>query len=136
MDEYTSKVRVWELLCPGLPAEVGRAKRWTRDVLTGHPHAEDAALIVTELVTNAVTHTTTPDVRLTLRRAGAAISLTVTDHSHSDTEPRHGRPTDDATHGRGLLLAHLLAAAIQLTTSHTGHTVTAHLTAPPEAAPC
>ena len=39
MDEYTCRELAWELLCPGLPEEVARARRWTRDILTNYPCA-------------------------------------------------------------------------------------------------
>lgn len=59
MHEYMSmgSVRVWGLTCPGFPEEVGRARRWTRDILSGHACVDDAALIVSELGTNALLYT-------------------------------------------------------------------------------
>ncbi|CAL2066726.1 protein of unknown function [Streptomyces murinus] len=51
------RVQVWGLSCPGFPEEVSRARRWTRDILRGSPLADDAALIVSELSTNAIRHT-------------------------------------------------------------------------------
>jgi hypothetical protein len=41
---------------PGEPCQVPRARREVARFLAGHPAAEDAALIVSELAGNAVTH--------------------------------------------------------------------------------
>ncbi|MFD5029378.1 ATP-binding protein [Streptomyces sp. NPDC058405] len=130
MHEYTSTTRVWELLCPGLPEEVGRARHWTRDVLGEHPRADDAALIVTELVTNAITHAASPDFRLTLRRVGSALTLTVTDRGRGVGHPRTAHPGDDDAHGRGLVIVHLLADPVRIACHPLGHTVTVHLAIP------
>jgi anti-sigma regulatory factor (Ser/Thr protein kinase) len=127
MDEYTSKVQVWELLCPGLPDEIARARRWTRDILTGCPCADDAALIVSELGTNAVTHTASPDFRVTIRRTAQALTLAVTDRGTSTTSPHITRPEADTPHGRGLAIVTLLATDLDITRNPHGHTVTAHL---------
>src|SRR4051794_34170301 len=39
---------------PGEPQQLRAARNWTRTTLNGHPHTEDAALIVTELSTNVL----------------------------------------------------------------------------------
>lgn len=129
MDEYTSTVRVWELSCPRLPDEVGRARRWTRDILHDSPCADDAALIVTELGANAVTHTTGPAFRVTITRTPETVMLTVTDTGATTTHPRITHPHQDATHGRGLAIVTVLAAALEIHHDGHGHTVTAHLPA-------
>jgi anti-sigma regulatory factor (Ser/Thr protein kinase) len=134
MDEYTSMVQVWELLCPGVPEEVSRARRWTRDVLSGCPAAEDAELIVSELGTNAVTHTTSRDFRVTIRRTCAAVTITVTDRGDSASTPHLTAPYDNGTHGRGLAVVTQLAADVRVTGNLQGHVVAAHL--PTEVAPC
>ncbi|PJE97196.1 hypothetical protein CUT44_13955 [Streptomyces carminius] len=140
MDEYTSTVQVWELSCPRLPAEVARARRWTRDILTGSPHADDAALIVTELSANAVTHTTGPAFRITITRTTQAVTLAVTDTGGSPTHPHITHPDEESTHGRGLAIVTHLAAALEIHHDTGGHTVTATLPAPlpaaREAQPC
>src|SRR5579884_4013538 len=56
MDEYMSRRGVWYLTCRNSPEEIGRARRWTRDMLQGQPIADDAELIVSELSTNALLH--------------------------------------------------------------------------------
>ncbi|MFI8189705.1 ATP-binding protein [Streptomyces sp. NPDC085946] len=99
------------------PAEVGRARRWTRSRLAGcgiqadEPLAETLILLVSELVTNAVVHTGRPAV-LRLSLSGVAVSeatvrLEVADRSGRAPVPRC--PDDDATNGRGLALVDGLA---------------------------
>ncbi|GAB3453733.1 ATP-binding protein [Streptomonospora sediminis] len=46
----------WSRMFPGLPAEVAQARAFTRAVMGGHPLAETAELVVSELATNAVQH--------------------------------------------------------------------------------
>ncbi|MET8632375.1 ATP-binding protein [Streptomyces sp. NPDC004096] len=104
------------------PAEVGRARRWTRSRLVGsgiaadEPLAETLVLLVSELVTNAVVHTGCPAVlRLLLTgvrddscgAAAGTVRLEVTDASARPPAPRHA--TGDETGGRGLELVDGLA---------------------------
>ncbi|MFC5957819.1 ATP-binding protein [Streptomyces pratens] len=99
------------------PAEVGRARRWTRSRLAGsgiaadEPLAETLILLVSELVTNAVVHTGCPAVlRLSLpgTTAGeATVRLEVADRSDRAPVPRC--VDGDATGGRGLALVDGLA---------------------------
>ncbi|SDC95281.1 ATP-binding protein [Streptomyces prasinopilosus] len=99
------------------PAEVGRARRWTRSRLAGsgiaadEPLAETLVLLVSELVTNAVVHTGCPAVlRLSLPGAAAGeatVRLEVADRSDRAPVPR--RADGDATGGRGLALVDGLA---------------------------
>ncbi|MEX3107671.1 MULTISPECIES: ATP-binding protein [unclassified Streptomyces] len=99
------------------PAEVGRARRWACARLAGSALADDdalaetLALIVSELVTNAVVHTGRPAV-LSLCLPGeaageATVRLEVADGSERAPVPRCA--TDDATGGRGLALVDGLA---------------------------
>ncbi|AVH58112.1 MULTISPECIES: ATP-binding protein [Streptomyces] len=98
------------------PAEVGRARRWTRSRLTGsgieadEPLAETLILLVSELVTNAVVHTGCPAVlRLSLPRGAESdtVRLEVADSSARPPAPRHA--DGDETNGRGLELVDGLA---------------------------
>ena len=134
MHEYMSRTQLWELLFPGLPEEVSRARRWTRDVLADCPYADDAALIVTELGTNAVTHTTSPDFRVTIRHARATVTITVSDRGFSATVPCPTTPYGGGTHGRGLFLVTQLATHVRITNRPYGHTIAAHLV--PEVPAC
>ncbi|MEW1860689.1 ATP-binding protein [Streptomyces sp. NPDC088194] len=131
MDEYTSRVRVWGLTCPGSPEEVGRARRWTRDILRESPCADDAALIVTELGANALLHTISGDpagtFHITLAVSAQLVSISVTDSGGTKTAPRVERPTVEDTHGRGLSMVNALAQRVETHGDRHGHTVTAHL---------
>ncbi len=99
------------------PAEVGRARRWTRarlavsGIAAEEPLAETLVLLVSELVTNAVVHTGAPAVlSLSLpseAAAAAPVRLEVADASTRAPVPRCA--DDDATGGRGLALVDGLA---------------------------
>ncbi|MEU9982251.1 ATP-binding protein [Streptomyces sp. NPDC050856] len=131
MHEYTSTVRVWGLSCPGLPEEVSRARRWTRDILRGSPLAEDAELIVSELSANAILHTasgrTSGSFHLALAVSPQVIALSVTDDGSTGTAPNVKHQDQEAEHGRGLGMVRALAHRVVVHGSHGGHTVTAEL---------
>ncbi|MFD7238760.1 ATP-binding protein [Streptomyces syringium] len=137
MDEYTSRVRAWGLTCPGSPEEVGRARRWTRDVLGDCPCVDDATLIVSELSTNAVTHTASGNdaglFHITLALSERVVAISVMDAGNSATGPKveHARAAD--THGRGLALVSVLAENVAVCRNSQGYTVTAELLMPPRA---
>ncbi|MFE6031013.1 ATP-binding protein [Streptomyces niveus] len=68
--------------------------------LTGTP-AEDAQLVVSELVTNAISHGSGP-VRLRVRHANHELLIEVTDRSTTPAKRR--RPSANDVDGRGLVL--------------------------------
>ncbi|MFK8907576.1 ATP-binding protein [Streptomyces sp. YS-3] len=113
----------------GDPQELSAARRWTRATLDGHPHSDDAALIVTELGTNALAHTASGDgtfhVRLTVSER--AITITVTDSGGTETAPEVQHPPLNSTHGRGLALVTALADSVTIQGDDSGRTVTAEL---------
>ncbi|MET8555956.1 ATP-binding protein [Streptomyces sp. NPDC004959] len=131
MHEYTSNTRVWGLSCPGSPEEVSRARRWTRDILRDSPLVDDAALIVSELGTNAILHTASGQgggtFHLALAVSPQAIALSVTDEGATGTDPKVEHPDDDAVHGRGLGMVSALAHRVVVHDSEDGYTVTAEL---------
>lgn len=131
MHEYMSKRRVWSLVCPGSPEEVGRVRRWTRDILRGFPCAEDAALIVTELGSNALLHTSSGGaagvLSVMVTVDSRLVSISVVDSGGTKNEPQAGHPTDDDTHGRGLQLVSALTLNVEVHGDSKGHTVIAHL---------
>jgi anti-sigma regulatory factor (Ser/Thr protein kinase) len=76
--------------------------------------AETAALLVSELVTNAVTHdrTATGSAWVALEITGDHDQLHVEVHDASPAQPvLREAPSLDAEHGRGLLLVDLLSSA-------------------------
>jgi signal transduction histidine kinase len=89
-------------------ASVAEARHRTLAWLFGHPigreTAEAAALIVSELVTNAIVHSGTDIVRCVLRLGGGLLRIEVTDHGVGSEEPTVCEPADDDVSGRGLLL--------------------------------
>ncbi|MCD9880699.1 ATP-binding protein [Streptomyces guryensis] len=131
MHEYTSKPRVWGLTCPGFPEEVGRARRWTRDILRGSPLAEDAELIVSELSANAILHTASGgesgSFHLVLAVSPQVIALSVTDDGGTGTAPKVEHQDQEAEHGRGLGMVTAIAHQVVVHDSDGGHTVTAEL---------
>lgn len=135
MHEYTSTPRVWGLSCPGFPEEVSRARRWTRDILRGSPLADDAALIVSELSTNAIRHTASGldsgIFHLAVAVSAQVIAVSVTDDGGTGTAPKVEHQDHDAEHGRGLDMVSLIAHRVVAHSSDQGYTVTAELYADP-----
>ncbi|UNS98032.1 ATP-binding protein [Streptomyces tubbatahanensis] len=131
MHEYMSDWRIWELTCPGLPEEIGRARRWTRDVLRDSPHADDAALIVSELGSNALVHSASGSpngsFHVSLHRSPGTVVLAVTDTGGGATKPHVATPDEDDTHGRGLGLVAALANCVRVTGDDYGRTVTVEI---------
>jgi anti-sigma regulatory factor (Ser/Thr protein kinase) len=75
---------------------------------------DDAALIISELFTNALIHTDSSQIMCRILAAPHTLYLSITDQGHGPTGPRI-RPThtgperDSAESGRGLLLVSALA---------------------------
>ncbi|MFC8537687.1 ATP-binding protein [Streptomyces sp. NPDC057249] len=94
------------------PESVAAARRLTKARLgewgTGDDTLDAAVLIVSELVTNAVVHTTSARVLCELRCLDGRLRVSVQDQGHQPDGPRLGRGADDE-HGRGLLLVDSLA---------------------------
>ncbi|OEV11443.1 ATP-binding protein [Streptomyces nanshensis] len=109
--------------------QVGHARRWTRDVLAGCPSVQDAVLIVSELGTNAVTHTTSPDFRVTTCVDENTVTISVTDRGDSVSAPHLAKPYGNGTHGRGLAIVSQLTSAVHVSRTVRGRTVAARLTA-------
>ncbi|MFJ2199377.1 ATP-binding protein [Streptomyces violaceusniger] len=128
-----STPRVWGLMCPGFREEVTRARRWTRDILSDHPCADDAELIVSELGSNALTHTASGrdfgTFQLTLSLSSRAVAISVTD-AGGRPEPHLTEANLYDTHGRGLSIVMALACRLDITGNKHGRTITAQLVAP------
>lgn len=119
------------------PAAAAHARRFVRDTLRswGLPGSEgqasslvdDAVLLTSELVTNAVVHAGT-QVSLTCRLGGKAIEVTVRDR-HPARSLTAGQPDGeqadpgDRTSGRGLMLPSALATAWGVTYARTAKAV-------------
>src|SRR5262245_29309153 len=74
--------------------------------------ADDAALIISELVTNAVSASAIlpdrPPVSLRLISGGRSLRIEVQDHSPADLRPA-AEASDDTEHGRGLVVVAALS---------------------------
>ena len=94
---------------PGAPASVGRARRLVAGAMREWQleHLEEpAALLVSELVTNAVLHART-QVCVEVQRTAAVVRVVVSDGSRR--LPRQRRHDVTAATGRGLGLLQVLA---------------------------
>ena len=94
---------------PPEPASASAARRFAKDVLQELRESDLAdvvALLVSELVTNAVLHAGSP-VQLAVRRRGQNVRIEVADES--PVAPGVRDYDDDATTGRGLGLLEMLA---------------------------
>ncbi|GAB2893800.1 ATP-binding protein [Streptomyces mayteni] len=95
-----------------LPAEresAAVARRLVRRWLGDTPVVEDAALVVTELVANAVTHTGSRHVVCRLTVCEDEVWIAVEDEGGTLAVPRPREPDDGAECGRGLLLVEALS---------------------------
>ncbi|MFC8421107.1 ATP-binding protein [Streptomyces sp. NPDC057236] len=95
---------------PGSPAQ---ARRLTRARLTGWSVCEDtcdtAALVVSELVTNAIVHTASSHIVCELHDGGELVRIAVRDEGCAPGQPRaNTRQQPEDEHGRGLLLVDAL----------------------------
>ncbi|MEU3250427.1 ATP-binding protein [Streptomyces sp. NPDC006997] len=97
---------------PGSPAQ---ARRLTRARLTGWSVCEDtcdtAALVVSELVTNAIVHTASTTVVCELRDCDDLVRIAVRDEGCAPGEPHPSPSRPEEEHGRGLLLVDAVCRA-------------------------
>ena len=107
-----------------------RARRATADMVTQlrlEPLADELAIVVSELVTNAVRHAA-PPMHLEIQAGTDRVTVAVADGSPSLPVPRQA--SADAEGGRGLPMIDLLAAETGVRPSPPGKTVWAALTRP------
>ncbi|MFG2883187.1 ATP-binding protein [Streptomyces sp. NPDC048297] len=97
---------------PGSPAQ---ARRLTRARLAGWSvcadTCDDAALVITELVTNAIVHTASSRVVCELHDHDDMVRIAVRDEGCAPGEPHPAAQRPDEEHGRGLLLIDTLCRA-------------------------
>lgn len=99
---------------PAVPASVGLARgsvgrlleEWGIDGETG----DDAVLVVSELVTNAIAHTASERIGCRVRVDGRRLRIEVEDQNRGLTLPAQCRPTPDDQGGRGLVLVGMLSS--------------------------
>ncbi|MGW7364344.1 SpoIIE family protein phosphatase [Streptomyces sp. NPDC054841] len=93
------------------PASVSQARAFVGKSLISWDCAQlvdDARLLVSEVVTNAIQHGQGP-VRLRMRRNSTELTVEVSDHSHHPPQPRLAAADDES--GRGLILVDTLASS-------------------------
>jgi anti-sigma regulatory factor (Ser/Thr protein kinase) len=108
---------------PATARSVTAARRFVLDALSNwhlESFADTAALLTSEVVTNAVLHARTP-VELVVRREKKGISVEVSDGSRRTPQERNAAP--EATNGRGLALLAQLATTWDVQLRRTGKTV-------------
>lgn len=97
---------------PGSPAQ---ARRLTRARLNGWSVCEDtcdtAALVVSELVTNAIVHTASEHIVCELHDGADLVRIAVRDEGCAPGEPHPLSARPEEEHGRGLLLVDALCHA-------------------------
>ena len=96
---------------PPEPSSATRARTLTRERLEescSRDTLETVALLVTELVTNAILHARTP-LQLTLELRPGCVRIAVEDESNEQPAVRHYE--SDAVTGRGLALVEQLASS-------------------------
>ncbi|MDX2696371.1 ATP-binding protein [Streptomyces ipomoeae] len=90
------------------PGAVAQARRVTRTRLSGWAHCEDtcdtAALVVSELVTNAIVHTASTQIVCELHDGDELVRIAVRDEGCAPGEPHPSPQRPEEEHGRGLLL--------------------------------
>ncbi|WP_432544060.1 SpoIIE family protein phosphatase [Kineococcus sp. SYSU DK002] len=112
---------------------VARARAFLAAALTAWDVAElleEAELVLSELVTNALVHTDSP-AGVTLRFQPAHRRLTVAVRDASTRHPRERDAADDALGGRGLAIVEAVSAAWGVVVEGAGKTVWAELRGAP-----
>ena len=104
-------IRPRRRIFPGSGDQVGRARLFVGQVLGGCPVSDDAVLLTSELVTNAITHTASGKdgkVTVTVYRADTRVRVEVRDDG-SDEIPVVRLHDDARDSGYGLGLVELMA---------------------------
>jgi len=108
----TGTMSLIALTMPGTPCSVQMARFYVRATLAFHDlgdYADDAEMVTSELVSNAITHACAPRFDLEVMRMDGfgAVAVMVTDPSPHPPVKR--RPDECTTHGRGLLVVDALS---------------------------
>ncbi|MER5180723.1 ATP-binding protein [Streptomyces sp. NPDC002896] len=97
------------------PRSAGQARRLTRARLSGWSVGEDtcetAALVISELVTNALVHTASRVIVCELRDDARRLRISVRDEGCTPGEPHPSPRRPEEEHGRGLLLVEAVSSA-------------------------
>jgi anti-sigma regulatory factor (Ser/Thr protein kinase) len=95
---------------PSRPSSARLARRLARGAMGGcaEPLVETAELLITELISNAVRHASSPPV-MRIDVDSGTVRIAVSDESTKTPDVRHADPEDEG--GRGLLLVESLATS-------------------------
>ncbi|MEU9332693.1 ATP-binding protein [Streptomyces sp. NPDC048290] len=109
---------------PAVPASVGAARRRVRALLDAWHIAEDvqddAVVVTSELVTNAVTHSASEYVVHRLSRSATLLRIEVEDQKRCSARPTPRDSAPDDQSGRGLLLVAAVSAEWGIDTAADG----------------
>jgi anti-sigma regulatory factor (Ser/Thr protein kinase) len=114
---------------PGRPDQVPRARRFVAGALRTCPASEEAALVTSELVTNAILHSASGrggTVAIAVTHRVGSILLAVTDQGG----PWTADVGDDGLSGRGLLIVGALAYVWGVTGDDSGRVVWSEIACP------
>jgi anti-sigma regulatory factor (Ser/Thr protein kinase) len=104
--------RPWVRVFPGTCDQVANARKFIARVLDGNPAADDAALLTSELATNAVIHTASGaggTFGVSVRVKPDLVRVEVCD-AGAKTPPIARPPDHEREHGAGLGVVELIAA--------------------------
>ena len=106
-----------ERIFPNAPAGVRDARTFVADALRGiDPTVLDAAvLMVSELATNAVVHTTSP-FGIGVDSSDHEARISVTDHGHGTPQLRHASSADTDGRGLGIVAAFAISWGVDQST--------------------
>src|SRR5215471_4289409 len=107
---------------PGTPEHVGRVRQWLRANLGTCPAVDDAILLASELVTNALEHSTSGrggSFTVVVYHRSADMRVEITDQGG----PWVPGDASDGLHGRGLVIVGTVARAWGITGDDSGRTV-------------
>ncbi|GAA0555867.1 ATP-binding protein [Actinomadura livida] len=113
-------------LLPGMDRAAGHARRWLRDVLGEHPAFDDAALCMSELITNAVRHTESGrdgQVRVEVSHSEKIVRIEVIDDGDTETVPHLSTVDEMDVCGRGLRIVAFLSTDWGAARLDKGHAV-------------
>jgi anti-sigma regulatory factor (Ser/Thr protein kinase) len=116
---------------PSTPYSVRMARFYIRAALSYHAlgdYAEDAEMVASELITNAITHAGAPSVGLELTCLEGTRTLAIVVTDPSPVPPVKRDPAAGAAHGRGLHVVDALSARWGWRPRHPGKAVYAILT--------
>jgi anti-sigma regulatory factor (Ser/Thr protein kinase) len=110
-ETITALLLGWSRAFPATPENVRKARHFLATILDGRPAADDAIACLSELVTNAATHSDSrlPNGRFTVHTQvqGNHLRVSVTDEGGPWAQVPS--PVGDEEHGRGLLIVAQLA---------------------------